>query len=232
MALVKYGGGVIQMSGSLAGVTHARNRFGNYMRARTKPVNPNSLAQGGVRDAMSFLTNAWSATVSANQRSAWATYAAAVAMKNRLGETVYLTGFNHFLRSNMQYMNINQVYKADGPTTLVLPAKDTAFTIAGSVATQLLSVAFDPALEWNHEATGTFQVFMGQPRGQTRLFFAGPWKWAAALYGSVGAPNTSPQTMAAPFVLVLGQLVTCYARIRRGDGRLSEPFTASFTVGA
>ncbi|GAH28464.1 unnamed protein product, partial [marine sediment metagenome] len=38
MALVKYGAGIIQMSGSIAGDVHARNRFGNYIRPRTKPV--------------------------------------------------------------------------------------------------------------------------------------------------------------------------------------------------
>ncbi|GAH50296.1 unnamed protein product, partial [marine sediment metagenome] len=45
MALVKLGGGIVQISGSIAGNTFARNRFGNYMRSRTKPVNPNSTRQ-------------------------------------------------------------------------------------------------------------------------------------------------------------------------------------------
>ncbi|GAI58374.1 unnamed protein product, partial [marine sediment metagenome] len=39
MALVKYGGGITQMSGSIAGNTFARNRYGNYVRSRTKPIN-------------------------------------------------------------------------------------------------------------------------------------------------------------------------------------------------
>ncbi|GAH13494.1 unnamed protein product, partial [marine sediment metagenome] len=49
MSLVKYGGGIVQMSGSIAGNTFARNRYGNYVRARTKPINPNSDRQVVVR---------------------------------------------------------------------------------------------------------------------------------------------------------------------------------------
>ena len=100
MALVKYGGGIVQASGSIAGTTHARNRFGNYVRARTKPVNPNSASQGAVRTALSYLAMIWASLLTAAERTSWNTYAAAVAIKNRLGETVYGTGFNHFIGWN------------------------------------------------------------------------------------------------------------------------------------
>ena len=59
MALIKYGGGIVDMSGSIAGNTHARNRFGNYMRARTKPVNPNSDRQVAIRAIVSYLAEFW-----------------------------------------------------------------------------------------------------------------------------------------------------------------------------
>lgn len=232
MALVKYGGGIIQASGSIAGTTHARNRFGNYIRARTKPVNPNSVLQGNIRDSLSYLTNQWGAILSAGQRVAWATYAAAISMKNRLGETVYLTGFNHFVRSNVAFLDTYGQYAANGPTTLELPAKDTNFAVTGSVATQLVTVAYDATQPWANLTLSTFNVYMGQPRKQTRNFFAGPWKYGGAEIGVTGAPPASPFTFSAPYTLVLGQLVTCYARIRMADGRLSEPFTASFTVAA
>ena len=232
MALIKYGGGVVQMSGSIAGTTFARNRFGNYARPRTKPVNPGSSGQSEVRDALSMLTAVWAAILTAGQRTAWGTYAAAVSMTNRLGEVVYLTGFNHFIRSNTQFLNKFDQYQADGPPTLSLPAKDTQFAATGSVATQLISIAFDVAQGWNHEALGTMQIYMGVPRQVTRNFFNGPWKYGTSLIGNVAVPLTSPQTFTAPMTLVLGQLVTCYARIRRADGRLSEPFTSTFIVAA
>jgi hypothetical protein len=104
-ALVKMGGGIVGMSGSIAGNTFARNRSGNYVRARTKPVNTNTQAQQDIRGVMSYLTNYWSVTLSTAERTGWATYANAIAMKNRLGESIYLTGFNHFIRSNTEWVN-------------------------------------------------------------------------------------------------------------------------------
>lgn len=232
MALVKYGGGVIQASGSIAGTTHARNRFGNYIRARTKPVNPRSTGQGKVRTAMSFLTNQWSATLTAGERAAWATYAAAIAMKNRLGETVYMTGFNHFVRSNVEFYRHNTAVTKTGPTVLSLPEKDIAFAVSGGVAAQKLYVEFTEGTGWALEVNAMLLVYMGQPRPATRNFFAGPWKYIGQVAG-VGAPGAqSPTLFDPPYVLILGQLVTCYARIRRADGRISEPFTSTFTVTA
>ncbi|GAI01350.1 unnamed protein product, partial [marine sediment metagenome] len=45
MALIKYGGGIVQISGSIAGTVFARNKMGNYARPRTKPVNPRTARQ-------------------------------------------------------------------------------------------------------------------------------------------------------------------------------------------
>ena len=220
------------MSGSVGGSTFARNRFGNYVRSRTKPVNPNSARQSAVKTSLSYLTNHWGAILTAGQRTAWATYANAIAMKNRLGESVYLTGFNHFVRSNIEFMRLFGQYAANGPTTLELPAKDTNFVTSGSVATQLITVTYDATQPWATLALSTFNVYVGQPRKQTRNFFAGPWKYGGCEIGVTGAPPPSPFTFASPYTLVLGQLVSCYARIRMADGRLSESFTSSFTVGA
>jgi len=175
----------------------------------------------------------WSATLTPAQRIAWGTYAAAIAMKNRLGESVYLTGFNHFLRGNMEAYNRSLTVADDGPTELTLPAKEVAFGVSGSVATQLIIATFTESTEWALEVGAHLLIYMGVPRGQTRRFFNGPWRYLGKIAGVTTPGAQSPATgIAAPFTLVLGQLVTCYARIRRADGRISEPFTASFTVAA
>lgn len=232
MAVVKYGGGITQISGSIAGTVFARNRYGNYTRPRTKPVNPNSTLQAQVREALSALAVMWSATLTAAKRSAWNTYAAAVAMKNRLGETIYLTGFNHFIRSNVILSDKGLTVVTDGPTILSLPEKDPTFAVAGDATSQNLSVTFDNTLAWAGEDEGFMFVYMGRPQLVTRNFFNGPWKYADKIDGDSVTPPTSPTTMTAPMTLVEGQKVFCYARIQRADGRLSEPMYASFTVTA
>lgn len=232
MALVKYGGGIIQASGSIAGNTYARNRFGNYIRPRTKPVNPNSSAQVGIRSAMSYLTTYWHATLTAAQRIAWATYASAVAMKNRLGETIYLTGFNHFIRSNCELVNRSLTLVADGPTELALPEKDATFAVAASAASGEISVTFDTGLDWVDEDSSYLMVYQGVPQLATRNFFGGPWRYMDNVEGDSVTPPTSPAAMTAPFTLVEGQRVWCYARIVRVDGRVTEPFYADCIVAA
>jgi len=232
MGLVRYGGGVVQMSGSIAGNTYARNRFGNYVRARTKPVNPSSARQTRIRSIVAELTERWYSTLSAAQRTAWDTYAAAVVMKNRLGENIHLTGFNHFIRSNSGYVDLGGGYFDDGPVALTLPEKDAAFAIAASQATQLVTVTFNDNLDWCSEPGAGMYLLDGRPQNITRNFFAGPYRGLEWI-GGIGAPGiASPQTHTGIFTLTEGQRIWCKARIIRYDGRLSEPFTALCTVAA
>ena len=230
MALVKYGGGITGMSGSLAGNTHARNRFGNYIRARTKPVNPNSTQQSKCRDVIAQLASYWHDTCTPAERLAWATYAAAIAMKNRLGEVVYMTGFNHFIRCNAIYLRQSGLVEATGPTTLALPEKDSTLSMTAMVSDQSLHVSFNESSPWRSITGSMMVVFAGQPQQVTRNFFNGPWKLA----GGIAAANPTPKTIASPYTLTLGQKIWAYARILTGpaDMRLSETMVISCTVTA
>ena len=98
--LVQYGGGVLDARGSIGGQTASRNRFGNYLRARTTPVNPRSSKQNKVRAVVQYLAQYWSNTLTQAQRDGWEVYAAAITRTNKLGAQIKLTGFNHFIRSN------------------------------------------------------------------------------------------------------------------------------------
>ncbi len=226
MALVKYGGGVIQMSGSLAGNTFARNRSGNYVRARTKPVNPNSERQQEVRSILAFLTTVWAETLSGAQRIAWNLYASNVGMKNKLGETIFLSGFNHFIRSNALLKRATRTIVEDGPVTFELPAQDPTFAITASEGSQLIEYTFDTNLAWRSEDDAYLFLFQGSPQNTQRIFFAGPWRYVGHFSGVTGAGPESPGTFAVPFPIGEGQKLWCYGRIERADGRLSEIFRA------
>ena len=226
MALVKFGGGITQMTGSIAGNTFARNRYGNYVRSRTKPVNPNSTAQGFARSVIGTVTQAWRSDLTAAKRIAWGTYANAVAMKNKLGETTYLSGFNHFVRSNAVLLQSAKGLVTAGPTVLALPEKDPTLAVSASVATQLLTLVYDTGQPWMAEAGAFLQIEQGQPQNVTRNFFAGPWKYA----GKIDQNAVPTYTVAAPFTLVLGQKTWIACRIVRLDGRVSEIMYASCTV--
>ncbi len=226
MALVKLGGGIVQISGSIAGNTFARNRSGNYMRARTKPVNPNTSLQQQVRATMAVLTTLWASTLTADQRTAWNLYASNVNMKNRLGETINLTGFNHYIRSNSIRLSKGVATVDDGPTVFELPEQDPTLAVTCSEATQFLTIAFDNTLAWATEDGGLIFFFQGQPQNAQRNFFDGPWRYAVAIAGIDPGGAASPAIPAAVFPIAEGQRIWVYARIQRADGRLSEVFRA------
>ncbi len=226
MALVKYGGGIIQMSGSIAGNTFARNRYGNYARAKTKPINPNTALQVAVRAAIAELSVRWAQTLTAVQRTAWQLYADSVAMTNKLSETVFLSGYNHYIRSNAIRSRYSIANIDAGPVIFELPPKDPAFACTISEATQVITITFDDVFAWASEDGAHLAIYQGQPQNAQRNFFGGPWRNAAIIFGNSGIPITTPQNFPVSYAVAEGQHVWIYARISRADGRLSETFRA------
>lgn len=232
MALIKFGGGVVQMSGSIAGDTFSRNRYGNYVRARTKPVNPNTARQIAVRSAIATLTTRWSQTLTGVQRTAWNLYADSVNMTNRLGETVHLSGFNHYIRSNVTRETGPTVLVDDGPTVFELPAQDPTMAVTASEATQQLTVSFDNTMDWAVEDGAFLFLFQGRPQNAQRNFFGGPWRFINYVGGVDPGGAVTPSVNVGPFAIAEGQRQWIYARIARADGRLGVPFRADVAVGA
>lgn len=234
MALIKYGGGIVQMSGSIAGNTHARNRFGNYMRARTKPVNPRSDRQSLARTTIMYLAEQWREDpMDDAKREAWETYAKGVAWNNKLGESVKLTGFNHFIRSNAAILRCGGTLVTAGPPDIGLPPGDPKFQIvAPKAADKQITYIFDDGFDWCGEAGGYLSIHVGCPQNSTRNFFGGPWRWERAVPGSANGGAESPMSN-IPFLswtLVVGQKLWCRAQIIRADGRSSTMFASKETV--
>lgn len=226
MALIKFGGGITEMRGSMGGNTYSRNRYGAYLRNRTTPVNPSSSGQQAVRAALSQLTARWSGVVTAAQRAAWNLYGANVVMTNKLGESINLTGFNHYIRSNLiRVVRAGTVIDA-GPTTFEIPDSDGSFAITASEATQVISCAYDDTALWCDEDDAHMWIFQGTPQNAQRNFFGGPWRYMDQVDGDSSAPPASPQAAAAIFAIAETQHQWVYARIARADGRVSAPFRA------
>lgn len=232
MASVLFGVGVAQMRGSVGGVVFSRNHFGAYTRNRVTPINPNTARQVVVRAALAFLTARWSETVTQIQRDAWDLYGANVQMLNRLGQAIFLTGFNHYLRSNIILKSQGLALVDAGPVIFELPAQDPTFKLSASAGTQLITFTFDDTMTWTSEDDAHLFLFQGQPQNAQRIFFDGPWRFIGELAGDVAIPITSPRDIAPAFTISEGQRQFAYARIQRADGRLSSPFRDNDIVGA
>jgi len=225
MALLRLGLGS-QGSGSIGGTTLSRNRFGSYVRARSIPVNPATDRQTAVRNAIRALTIAWQVTLSQAQRDAWDVYAANVDWVNKLGDSVNLTGLNHYVRSNTPLVQ-NGIARVDAaPVIFNLATAELSLSATASEATQDLTIDGDPAADWIGEA-GAWQFYsMGLPQNGAIKFFNGPYRQISAVPGA--GPPPFPAVIAAAFPFAADQRIWIRSRIARGDGRLSEFATFNF----
>lgn len=221
-----------QASGSLDGTVFSHNRFGRYTRNRTIPVDPASARQQIVRTLFAAYAAAWSQTLTAAQRTAWNTYAANVPVINKLGDTVYLTGFNMYIGSNTPRSQAGIGGVLSGPTIFTLPEADTSFAVSASEATQLITVTFDDTRDWCDEDGGFMSVSCGNPQGGQIGYFGGPWRFADSIDGDSITPPTTTETVSAPYTISEGQIIWVRYRIAKDDGRISNWHTVATAVAA
>jgi len=232
MALIKLGGGVADIRGSIGGTVFSKNRYGSYARNRTVPVDPGSTAQTKIRAVMGQVRQAWFETLTAAQRADWATYAANVPVTNRLGESISLTGWNMFARTAACLLYNDEAIVAAAPTDFSLAEQDSTLSIAISEATQNITVTFDDTMDWCDEDGSHLVLYASRPQNASINYFKGPYIIAGKISGDSVAPPTSTETVSVPYPVVEGQKVFVQARIVRADGRLSEPFRVNCTSAA
>lgn len=229
MAIFSAGPGVSEIRGSSNGVTFSRNRFGQYIRQRSVPVNPQSSRQAVVRGRFSDLATRYRDVLTPAQRSAWELYASNTSWLNKLGQSVYLTAQNQFIRSNLVALAGGLTPYDDAPTEFGIPDQETDWTPTASEATQLISVAFTFDTSTDDQL---WVFYMGKPRSASRVFYAGPWRYIGNITGDNASPPASPQTFSVAWPIAENQLLTVYCRRLDTDGRLTEPFLQTLTVAA
>ena len=232
MALIRYAEGQ-QRSGSIGGTTYSHNRFGQYIRARSTPVNPNSTLQQLVRNLMRNLTIAWQTVLTASQRQAWKVYADNVTWKNKFGDDVHLTSLNHYIRTNVAAGLAGVTRVDNAPTIYNLGDAEQSLVVTASEAAQTLDIAYDDTADWCDEDGGAQLFYLGLPQNTGRAFFGGPYKALTTVLGDSVAPPASPDAgVATVFPFAQNNRLWVRSRILRADGRLSEYAETNFLAGA
>lgn len=109
-------------SGSYQGLTASRNRFGQYMRTRAIPVNPNSTQQGVMRGRLGGNSAAYRA-LTPEQRAGWAGLGLMMVRTDSLGQS-------YTLQSSQAYNSVNNVRQNCGLTPVGnAPALETPVTL-------------------------------------------------------------------------------------------------------
>lgn len=109
----------VPQSGSTAGTTSSRNRFGQYRRSRSIPTNPSSEGQQRVRSSFAAASQAWADVPEAN-RASWNYFAQANPVQDALGQQVVLTGAMMFNAVNQRLARANFPTVNLPPSSLVV----------------------------------------------------------------------------------------------------------------
>lgn len=110
---ILYGTTVGSASGSVAGSTYSRNRYGAYIRNRTKPVKATSEAAINQKAIFGSISRLWK-DISEENRSAWIEWAAGNPIIDSLGSS-------QILAPNVAFMRCNTVLAAFGMSTIESP---------------------------------------------------------------------------------------------------------------
>lgn len=227
MALIKLGALVSEVRGSIGGVVFARNRGGAYIRNRSIPLNPQSVRQSAVRQVFGQLSNIWSTSLTAAQRTAWEVYASNVPLPNSLGENRNVSGINMYSRGNALILDTAGTREDDGPTIFTQGPSFTP-TITLDSAADTLSVTdlggYDPATD------GFIGLFIAQglPQQPGVSFYKSPFRKVSGTQEVDLA--TLPTDVDLAFPIAAGQALFIRTAVVTTDGRVGVPVVQRFLV--
>jgi hypothetical protein len=127
-------------SGSYQGITSSRNRYGQYVRSRATPVNPDSSAQGVVRARLSVNAAAWR-SLDDSQRAGWESLGAQMVRTDSLGQSYTLNGFGAYCSVNNNLAAAGDSQVEDAPA-LATPSAPLTATVTLTSAS--FSIAYTP----------------------------------------------------------------------------------------
>lgn len=209
-------------SGSRAEQTASRNRFGQYLRNRATPVNPNSTAQGGVRARLAASAAAWR-TITDAQRAGWESLGEQMVRTDALGQSYELNGFQAFCSVRNNLALGGGTLSADAPA-LVTP--DALLTATLTATTAALSLAYTAT----PLPTGAKLFVYASPQRSAGRSFEGDFRWIFASAAAAASPANILSAYTAKFgVPVEGNRIFVSAVVYL-DGFLSGPIQASAVV--
>lgn len=209
-------------SGSFAGQTSSRNQFGQYVRNRSTPVNPNSVPQAQVRSRMAGNASAWRALTDV-QRAGWEALGLEISRTDSLGTTYNLNGF-------MAYCMVNNNKVAAGDAAVSAAPAVVVPTNIITLTPTLTSAAFSLAYTTTPLAAGTRMFTFCSPMRSAGRSFENDYR----LISVTAAAAASPNNVFAAYQARLGTPVTgtrIFMSIAAYNGGfMSLPFLASQVV--
>ena len=139
MARIKFGIGVADIRGSLAGTTFSSGTYGAYMRRKAVPTNTKTTIQTERRAEFASLSAKWRGLTD-SERETWISQAPAYTRANSFGDNVPLTGQALFMRCNLNLLQVS----APQISVAIPPVSMTAVDAGGmTIDNTATDVVFD-----------------------------------------------------------------------------------------
>lgn len=205
MANVRFGGGITDIRGSMAGNTFARGMGGAVLRQRVKGVNRRSNGQELARGRQSRLAVYWSKTLTTAERLEWRNWASTTTWQNKLGDNVTITGLAAFIAVNGLRLAAGLAITTPAPTQPghagAAPITATATVADGKINITAIGGTFDET-----KVTDRVLIFAGPGQSKGSLGNSKNLKFFHLVSGV--QPTQFPLALTYPGTLLAGNPVT------------------------
>lgn len=231
MAILTFASPVSGLRGKVGGNIFSANKGGPYLKAWSRGSNPRTFVQSGHRANFISFSTTW-ITLSQANRDSWDTYAALTAQDliNSLGETYSISGFNWFIRINLNRESFGDGLLSAAPTggtpaTPIIQVVD-AFSTAAAGVTNIKLTAGSPGL--GERLAIKAEMAYGEGRqvlSQIRTFMLTQQQ-------SIGTVNFGFKTELLEHfgTAQIGQKVFCSILHQSSEGRRSAPANGSDVI--
>lgn len=221
---------ITNASGSIGGMTAAKNRGGLYLRARAAVTNPQTAGQTLIRTVFSAASTAWR-TLTSGQQEGWTNYALNSPRTNFAGDPLILTGSQMYIALNTPRMQAGIDPVATPPTVFGLPPTPyqidpATCVITGPAVALTVSIKIDPP-----QMAGDTLLYVSKPQSPSTKFFKGPYNLMGTqpIAANSGGADVEADESTLPAVAV-GQVLYYRITYSQDDGRLSGAVVGSVIV--
>lgn len=155
MAKIKFGMMMTDASGKLGGQVFSKNRGGSYVRTKTTPSNPQTVAQMAIRGIFASISSAWSGLTQGN-RDSFNNFVGDYARTDIFGDARNPSG-----KSLFQRLNQNLVISGQNQITTCVSPSEVPFAFVLSAEANISASQF--FIETNNDTTGCKVVVWATP---------------------------------------------------------------------
>lgn len=222
---------VSEIRGKIAATVFSRNRGGAVIRNRIKPINRRSVGQSTRRQTLGSLASGWRG-LTQTQRDSWNAAAQNFPVQDTLGQTIFLSGEQLYVRFNANLILIGEAQITTAPSPFAFAVYTATLTAEDDTVAASFDIAFtpDPMTAGNTLAafaTRNLSPGIEAPNASDFRFI-----------GMIDPADTSPKDLVTEYVAefgnpIAGQKIFLELRpIATASGQGGTPLRASAIVTA